>query len=367
MALQRSVLHAAGPAAGTGFAAISFIERHGWELPEVYTDVASEYKSATTAAAVHDASYMGRLKATSADTLDLLNRLSTNEVIGLEPGQGAPTILTTDRGRILDAIIVVNTGEDILLLTSPGMQDAVISFLDKYTIMENLTVEDVTATTSMLAVWGPQSAERLAEAASVNLDGLPLYHSISGELGGRPVRLISCSLSDLPGFYVISSADDASAVWQSLTDSGVTPMGESAYETARIYQGIPVQGSEMGEDFNPLEAGLIGSIDFAKGCYIGQEVIARLDTYKKVQKYLVKLAFDNADSVSPGATLSHEGKPVGKVTSVASDPSTGQTIGLGYVRTAQAMAGTQLELAEPESGWAEIVSLPQMFGPEKGL
>ncbi|PKB73240.1 MAG: hypothetical protein BZY75_02960 [SAR202 cluster bacterium Io17-Chloro-G7] len=367
MALQRSVLHAAGPAVGTDFAGIDFIERHGWELPGVYTDVASEYESATTAAAVHDASYMGRLKATGEDALDLLNRLSTNELVGLEPGQGAPTILTTDRGRILDAIIVVNTGEHVLLLTSPGMQDAVISFLDKYTIMEDLIVEDVTATTSMLAVWGPQSAGRLAEVASVNLDGLPLYHSVSAELGASPVRLISCSLSDLPGFYIISSADHASKLWQSLTGSGVTPMGESTYETARINQGIPVQGSEMGEEFNPLEAGLIGSIDFAKGCYIGQEVIARLDTYKKVQKYLVKLAFDNAGNVSPGTILSYEGKPVGKVTSVARDPSTGQTIGLGYVRTAQALAGTRLELAEPESASAEIVSLPQMFGPEKGL
>jgi len=361
MELQRSVLHSAGATTAT-----DYIERHGWELPAVYTDVASEYQSATTAAAVHDATYMGRLKATGVDALDLLNRLSTNEVVSLEAGQGAPTVLTTDRGRILDVIIVVNTGEHVFILTSPGMQDPVIQFLDKYTIMDDVTVEDVSSSTAMMAVWGPKSSECLARAANANLDGLAPYHSLSTAVGGRPARLISCSLSGLPGYYVISSTEDASAVWQGITKSGITPMGAAAYETARISQGMPAHGSEMGEEFNPLEAGLIGAIDFTKGCYIGQEVIARLDTYKKVQKYLVKLAFAEGANVSPGAILTLEGKAVGKVTSVASEPSTGQDIGLAYVRTLQAEVGARLELEDPGSGWAEILSLPQMFGPEQG-
>lgn len=362
MGLQRSILHSSTAASGA-----DFIERHGWELPAVYTDVASEYQSATTAAAVHDASYMGRLKATGADTLDLLNRLSTNEVINLEPGQGTTTIFTTDRGRILDVVIVVNTGDDVLLLTSPGMQDPVIQWLDKYTIMEDMALEDISSSTAMLAIWGPKSPEALAEAVETDLRGLPPYHSMTTKVEGRHVRLISCALSDLSGYYLISSVEDGPALWQRLTNCGITPMGGAAYEAARISQGAPAQGSEMGDDFNPLEAGLIGSIDFAKGCYIGQEVIARLDTYKKVQKYLVKLAFSDGALVSPGAILSQEGKASGKVTSVAKDPSTGQDIGLAYVRTQQAVVGARLEVEAPGSGWAEIVSLPQMFGPERGL
>ena len=359
MAQQRSDLHSSGAAAAT-----DFIEMHGWELPAVFTDVASEYRSAISEAAVHDASYMGRLKAAGTDALDLLNRLSTNEVVDLEPGQGAPTILTTDKGRILDVIIVINAGEHILLLTSPGMQGPVIAFLDKYTIMEDLTLEDVSSATATLAVWGPESQEHLAKAASADLSSLQPYHSLAAEVGGRPVRLISYSFADLPGYYLISSVEDASAVWRGLADAGITPMGAEASETARIAQGMPAHGSEMSDDFNPLEAGLIGAIDFTKGCYIGQEVIARLDTYKKVQKYLVKLAFAEGSTVAPGALLTHEGKPVGKVTSVATDPSNGRNIGLGYVRTVQAVVGMRLDL-EAGSGWAEIISLPQMFGPER--
>ena len=160
MALQRSILHPLAAAAGS-----TFLERHGWELPAAYSNPAAEYQSALTAAAVYDASYIGRLKATGDDTLDLLNRLSTNKVVDLEPGQGAPTVLTTDRGRILDVIIVVHAGDHVLLLTSPGTQDAVIEWLDKYTIMEDLVVEDISSATSMLAVWGPKAGEAVEKAA----------------------------------------------------------------------------------------------------------------------------------------------------------------------------------------------------------
>ena len=141
-------------------------------------------------------------------------------------------------------------------------------------------------------------------------------------------------------------------------------MGATAMDAARVNFGVPEYGPEMGEPYNPLEAGLIGSIDFAKGCYIGQEVIARLDTYKKVQKYLVSLRFADA-SVSPGDELLQEGVKVGEVTSVAPEPSDGSLMGLGYVKTAAATPGARLDVGGPEKGSAEIVSLAQPFGPPK--
>ena len=141
---QRSVLHSTTTAT-------EFLEQYGWELPAVYAGVESEYRAAASSVAVFDATYTGRLKLTGEDALDLLNRLSTNKVDDLEPGQGTPTILTTDRGRIVDVVTVVHGGDHILLLTSPGTQEAVIQWLDKYTIMEDLVVEDVSAATAMLA------------------------------------------------------------------------------------------------------------------------------------------------------------------------------------------------------------------------
>ena len=360
MALQRSALHSISEGSGA-----KFHERFGWELPAAFFDVLSEYQAATTGAALHDVSYMGRLKATGADGLDLLNRLSTNKVIDLEPGQGAPTVLTTERGRILDVIGVINLGDYLLLTTSPGLQQPIIDWLDKYTIMEDLTIQDITQDTAMLAVLGPDSSAALEAATSLDLADLAPFHALPADIAGRPVSLINQPLGALPGFALVLSPEDAPQVWERLTALGTCPMGIDAYEAVRVRYGVPVHGPEMGEPYNPLEAGLIGSIDFAKGCYIGQEVIARLDTYQKVQKRLVSLRFSPEAAPSVGVDLRDDGKPVGTVTSAVRVPTTEETIGLGYVRTGSAHVGTRLELAESGEGWAEILDLPELFGPEK--
>ena len=359
MTLQRSALHPLAAACGA-----TFDERHGWELPLVYSGMAAEYLAATTAVAMHDASYVGRLKAIGADGLDLLNRLSTNKVLDLEPDQGAPTILTTDRGRILDLIGVVNVGDYVLLVTSPGTQQQVIEWLDKYTIMEDLSVEDITADTTMLSVLGPSSLVALEEAAaSPTLGELLPYHSLLCEVGGHQVRIIHHPLGELSRFDLLFAPEAASDIWQHLLASGITPVGVEAFDAVRVAYAVPALGQEMGDSYNPLEAGLIGSIDFTKGCYIGQEVIARLDTYQKVQKHLVRLQFSPEASVSEGASLVHNGQSVGSVTSVTTIPIDRGIIGLGYVRKASAAVGVRLELAEPAAGWAEILGLPQLFGP----
>lgn len=339
-----------------------FVERHGHQLPAFYSDFASEYQAATTSVAVHDASYMGRLKATGEDGLDLLNRMSTNKVVDLAAGEGAVTVLTTDRGRIVDVLGVVNQGDHVILLTSPGRQQAVIEWLDKYTIMEDLTVEDITSETAMLALVGPESGKLL---------GLTSPKGPLDSLTSQPVRLgeydalaVEQPLGSLSRYWLITAPDAAAGLWRQLTDHGAIPMGATAMDAARVNFGVPEYGPEMGEPYNPLEAGLIGSIDFAKGCYIGQEVIARLDTYKKVQKYLVSLRFADA-SVSSGDELLQDGVKVGEVTSVAPEPSDGVLMGLGYVKTAAASPGVRLDVGNPENGSAEIVSLAQPFGPPK--
>jgi folate-binding protein YgfZ len=358
MALQRSPLYPIAAAAAAGF-----VERHGWELPTAYGDAAAEYAAVTSGAGLYDASHLGRLKASGDDALDLLHRLSTNNVAALEPGQGAPTILTTDRGRILDVVTVVHAGDHLLLLTSPGMAQAVMEFLDRYTIMEDMEVEDVSASLAMPSLWGPACGALLQSAGGASVSDLALHHSAEGEVSGCLVRIVAAAMGDVPGYYLISPAATVEDLWRGLLSAGATPLGEEGYELARIARGVPVYGSEMGEEYNPLEAGLIGSIDFTKGCYIGQEVIARLDTYQKVQKYLVKVAFDPQAAVWPGAVLTHEGKPVGKVTSVAHDPGLGTPIGLAYVRPGQALAGLQLALEAPARGAARVERLSQLFGP----
>ncbi len=338
--------------------------------PQVYSDAVAEYRAATEDAALYDNSATGRLKASGADALDLLNRLSTNEVVNLPPGRGAPTVLTTDRGRILDLLGVVNTGDYTLLLTSPGGQQRVMDWLDKYTIMEDLTVTDLTPDTALLTVCGPRSDAALAAVLTPPLPSLPEagepYSALSASIAGQETLVIRRPLGELPAFDLLTGQDAAPAVWDALAAAGISPIGREAYEAALVQQAVPRYGRELGDAYNPLEAGLIGSIDFAKGCYIGQEVIARLDTYQKVQKYLARLRFSPGAVVVEGAGLEQEGRKVGQVTSLAVIPTTGELLGLGYVRTARAAAGAQLTLTAPAQGSAEIIELPQLFGAGAG-
>ena len=358
MAVQQSPLHAV---ITSGASVGSLVERHGYELPAAFSDPDSEYTAAVTAAGIHDASYRGRLKATGEDALDLLNRMSTNNVIDLQTGEGTPTVLTTDRGRILDLLGVVNNGDHVLLLTSPGQQQPVIDWLDKSTIMDDLVVGGVTPATVMLALIGPSAAGVLELEDSPQVPGTALT-SWEQSFGGHRALVINHPLGKLPCYYLVAAAEDGPGLWEYLLERGATPVGVEAFETVRVSLGVPEIGSEMGEPYNPLEAGLIGSVDFAKGCYIGQEVIARLDSYKKVQKYLVTLRFDEDAQVNTGDSLVQEGQAVGAVTSVSRVPGIGLA-GLGYVKTASALAGGKLQLAAPASGNVRVEELSQLFGP----
>ena len=349
----------------------------------VYTDVAAEYRAITEGVGLHDSSYTGRLKATGEDALDLINRLSTNGIVNLAPGQGAPTILTTDRGRILDLLGVVNTGDYVLLVTSPDCQQAVIEWLDKYTIMEDLTVEDISKETAAFTLCGPACASALAsvmapEVATDDLEGMGAYAALEGSIDGQAVLITRRPLGDMAAFDVVVETGSAALVWETLATAGATPVGLDAFNAALVQNAVPRHGREMGDAYNPLEAGLIGSVDFAKGCYIGQEVIARLDTYHKVQKYLVTLRFesDGGDvsetaTALPGGRLTDEaGDAMGLVTSAAVVPTTdgAELVGLGYVRTRAVQIGGRLNVAldDGDSGIVAVITAqPLLFGGER--
>ncbi len=305
----------------------------------------------------------GCLRATGEDALDLLNRLSTNKVDHLQPGHWAPTVLTSDRGRIVDLLCVINGGEAVYLLTSPGQQQPVMEWLDKYTIMEDLEVEDVSATTAVIAVagTGAEAVLGLDDGATDRLPGMQ-YPAPTLALGGHDVIAISRPLGLLPCGLLVCPADVAPDVAASLAAAGASEADADAWEALRVFSGAPAFGSEMGEPYNPLEAGLIGAIDFTKGCYIGQEVIARLDSYERVQRYLSVLRFSDGCDATAGTPLYLDGRQAGTVTSVYRTPG-GELRGLGFVRTASATQGQELNLQPEGSGTATVEELPKLFGP----
>lgn len=337
-------------------------EAYGWHLPSVYSSMTEEYEAATQGVALVDRSYIGRLKLTGEDGLDLLNRLSTNKLEDLEVGQGMYTVLTSSKGRILDLLFVLRLEDHLLVLTGPQNRQKVADWIDFYTFTEDAVVQDVTEDAAMLALVGPRAASLLDELTEKSASSLGPYESMAAGIGGIEATLLRTDFLRLPGYDLVVRASLAQALWRKLLDGGaefgIRPVGTEALEVVRVEQGVPVYGKELNEDHNPLEANLLEFVSFNKGCYVGQEVVARLNTYEKVQKYLVGLSWSDDTSPAPDAGLFVDGKKVGTVTSAIRSSRLERGVGLGYVRKAQGQPGTRLTLESADGHVATVEDLP---------
>ena len=284
-----------------------------------------------------DRSDRGRLRAAGADTLDLLNRLTTNNLETLPDGAARSTVLTNGDARVIDHLRVAAAGGAFWLLASPGRAAAVAEWIDLYTFGEEIAVDDRSGATAQLTVAGPLAADALSRA------GLPAPAPDCAAEGGGAL-VVASPFGAGPAYDVILPARDAASAREALLDAGAVEAGAETFEAHRIAQGVPAWGAEFGMFNNPLEARLLGSISDDKGCYTGQEVIARLQTYRKVQRLL--MAFTTAGAASPGGVLEAEdGSTAGVVTSAFPHPG-GGSVGLALVAAKRAGAGTSLRLAD---------------------
>ncbi len=321
--------------------------------PDSYTTLREEYDALTGAAGLVRRSHVGRLELTGDDALDLLNRLSTNKLEDLTPGAGMGSVLTSAKGRIVDLLLVLMLEDRLLLIVSPDARERVAEWIDFYTFVEDVTVRDLTPDTAMFSLVGPNAPALVEEMAGEEAATLPQYGVLAANLGGVNVTVVRDDLGALPGFDVIAPVAEGERLWRYLVErsagDGARPVGALALESVRVEQGVPAPGLELSEDYNPLEAGLGQHISFNKGCYVGQEVIARLDTYKKVSKHLVGLSWDGQDLPPLGASLTADGRRSGVVTSAVASERLGRGIGLGYVRKAHAEPGSKLTLEQDGS------------------
>ena len=263
----------------------------------------------STGTAMFDVSNYGRLSIRGDDALDLLNRLSTNDLELMRPGGGMETVLTTNKGRIIDLLRILHMGDHLLMLTSPGTQDRVVEWIDFYTFAEDITVTDIAPDTSHFLFVGDAAGDALSEAG-FGAWGLttPLSHTAS-ETGDGVIVIVRTESGSLPAWEVIVPRG------QDIPSDGIEKPGTSALEMLRIEQGVPAFPSELNESHNPLEANLKPHISFNKGCYIGQEVVARLNTYDRVQRFLCRLVVEDTITLEPGSALTVDGDSAGEVTS----------------------------------------------------
>ena len=300
-------------------------------VPDVSLTPEDEYRALTSGVAILDRSDVGMLVVTGDDALDLLNRLSTNELVTLEVGAGAATVLTTNKGRIVDLLQVHRQEDSLVVFTSPGNQQRVAEWIDFYTFVEDVAVEDLTQSMAMLSLIGLDSTEFLNGLTDGRASSLATFGRLSAQVSGVSAEVYRNDFPGTPSFDIVVGAEDGERLYALLTYRGAIPVSAASVEAVRVQRGIPAFGKELTEDYNPHEANLVHQVSFSKGCYIGQEVIARLQTYRKVSKYLVGLRWEGEGPAS-GSFLAHDGRRMGIVTSVARLPHTGANVGLGYVR-----------------------------------
>lgn len=315
-------------------------------IPLHYGDLGAEYAAALQQVVLMDRSHEGRLEVWGADGAPLLQRISTNDMLNMAVDEGRPTVFTNPNGRILDRVTVYNRGDHLLLLTEPGRGAAVLQYLQRNIFFkDDVRLVDLSASTSLFALHGPD-ASRLAAAlgatlpedrlagAKVHLEGAAVYAARRTPLSG--------------GHYALIVPTQAGPqVWQRLRQQGAAfglrLAGSLTYNVLRIRAGRPGVGRELSLDYIPLEAGLWDEVSFHKGCYTGQEIIARMESRGRLAKVMVRLELSAA--VEAPASLFVDGRDVGTLTSSVVTPD-GQSLGIGFVKMPLAQPGTALRVGD---------------------
>ena len=304
-------------------------------------------------AALVDRSHWGLIRMTGSTRHAFLHNQTTADFQNAPPGQIVSAVFLTAKARVVDWVRALIDEDAIWLITSPERHEVLLNWLPQFIFfMDDVQLNDERGQWAIFDLAGPQSRSLLAgllpdEAAlppegqhrRVTLAGVEGVHlAAMGELVGEGVTLL-----------VPRAA--AETVRAALHDAGAVTMPQPLWESLRVAQGRPMADRELTEEYNPLEAGLWMAVSFRKGCYIGQEVVARLDTYQKLKQQLWGL--DLEELVQPGTPVHVEGKAVGTVTSVAETPRGPRA--LAYVRSAAGGEGLTVEV---DGTRATVVELP---------
>lgn len=301
-----------------------------------------------------DRSYWGRIRLTGADRARFLHNQTTNQIEQLSAGQGCHTVFVTSTGRTIDLATVYVLPESLLVICSPGMEQSLYDWMDRYIFFsDKVTLTNECDRTFLFTVLGEQADKAAVALGAESSIGQERFTHVPLEKFSAEESVYLSVGSDLAieGYTLWGPKSAAQAVWQALLVAGVTVGDRPQWEQLRVAQGRPMPNQELTDDDNPLEAGLWHSISFEKGCYIGQETIARLNTYKGVKKRLWGIV--PSAPVSVGTVITHEGEKIGRVTSVAQQNS--GCYGLGYIRTKAGGLGLQVDIAGVS---AQVVALP---------
>ena len=290
-----------------------------------------------------------------ADRVDLLNRLSTNDLTQLTAGKGLQTVLTTDKARIIDVLTVLNDTERSMVVASPDMGSKIIQWLRTYTITDDVRTTDATSAMAMIEVTGARAADVVKAVTGVDASLFTIGEWTEISISAQELFVFRMPPTVELSYWMVGThagIRSIKAALQSITGLE-EPLNEKDVEYLRVMGGVGASGHEWTDAYNPLEAGLLHLTSFTKSCYIGQEIIARLDSYNKVKQRVLGFVSDDelyaGDAVVVGQGADADVIVVGALTTVTQGRDSAKWYALGYIRGEHAHPGTTVGIRSANS------------------
>lgn len=344
-------------------AGAEFAERFGVELPEHFGDPGAEYEAVRKAVGLVDMSFRGLIQLTGADRLRWLNGQITNDVKDLKTGQGKLAAVLNVKGHILADLAVYALAGSVWVDLNRDRAKVVRDTFDRYIVADDVVAENAGDRFAHLTVVGREAQRWMAGALGSAVGDLPVWHHAEARLHDLQARIIATRWLGLPGYDVIVPSDAAGKAWEVLMDlgrpCGLRPVGMTALNVLRVEAGWPWYGTDFDDSNLLMESLTPNHVSFTKGCYIGQEVVIRVEHQGHLNKKLSGLLVSGEIIPSAGAGILSGERTVGTLTSAIFSPALKRVVALGYVRREFWDPGTKLRILWDER-WAEaeVASLP---------
>lgn len=358
MALKRTPFYDAHVEAGA-----KIVEFAGFDMPIQYSGIVEEHRRVRNSVGVFDVSHMGEVEISGPGALALVQRLTVNDASKLYEGRVQYSAMCYEDGGIVDDLLVYHCGDRYLLVINASNTEKDLAWMRDHATGD-VRVEDRSESTGLLAVQGPKSLATLQGLTKTDLGAIKYYHWVSGSVAGVECLISRTGYTGEVGFELYVDANPAAGLglWNAIMDAGrgfaIGPVGLGARDTLRLEMGYCLYGNDIDQTTNPLEAGLGWITRLDKGSFVGCAAIQAAKQHG-ISRKLVGFALNDRAFPRHGYRIQAGGRNVGVVTSGTFSPVLEKGIGMGYVETAHAAPGAQLEIVVRDRAVpATVVPLP---------
>ncbi|MGV3721446.1 MAG: aminomethyltransferase family protein [Actinomycetota bacterium] len=340
-----------------------WMEYCGWQVPALYSRLADEYRALQEGCGLVDLSFRGKMRITGRDRRTWLHGQVTQDINNLPDEQAAYAAVLTPQGKMVCDMRVFALPDELIVDVPPGTATPIPEYLDHYLIMERAEIEDLTESWATLPLQGPMSPLAISAVLGEECTRLPMWGVRRLEFCGEPLYLARTPQCGEDGFDLMVPAHFAPALWAALCQHRCTlavhSVGWEALNVRRVEAGIPWWGEELSPQIVPLEARLDHAIGVNKGCYVGQEIIARIQARGHVNNLLAGFTVLGERLPERGAEITHDGKKVGTLSTVLHSLRLDTNIGLGFLRRELQEPGTRVTAATSHGPTElEVTALP---------